>query len=178
MQAAGVGTKSQSAFAEAIEAAVALASLRAVQERAAPGGSPVRSPRATIISAPSGNGRCSGKAASLSAVSHALISAWVVRIAGMTFRWIALTSAFGSVVRKAKRSLVISPSLTFRTELQHVHSPAKKANGRLSSKASHTGERMPSGKTSLSENDEDGTTQRFSSSSQRRHAATRHCGYS
>jgi hypothetical protein len=54
----GVGTKSQRAFAAAIEVAVALARLRAVQERAAPGGSPVRSPRATIISAPSGNGRC------------------------------------------------------------------------------------------------------------------------
>ena len=31
-----------------------------------------------------------------------------------------MTSAFGSVVRKAKRSLVVSPSLTFRTEVQHV----------------------------------------------------------
>jgi hypothetical protein len=57
---------------------VALARLRAVQETAAPGGSPVRSPRATIISSPSGNGRCNVKAASTSAVSHALISGKLV----------------------------------------------------------------------------------------------------
>ena len=88
-----------------------MARLRAVQERAAPGRSPVRLPRATIISAPSGDGRCSVKATSPSAVSHALISALVVRITGMGFGWIALTSAFGSVVRKARRSLVASPFL-------------------------------------------------------------------
>jgi hypothetical protein len=64
----GVGLK-VSAFAAAIEAAVTLASLNAVQERAAREGSPVRSPRATISSARSSNGRHSVKAASPSAGS-------------------------------------------------------------------------------------------------------------
>ena len=82
---------------------MALARFRAVQERTAPGASPVRSPRATIISAPSGNGRCGVKAASPSAVSHALISPWVVRITGIGFGWIALTSAFGSFVKNGKK---------------------------------------------------------------------------
>src|SRR4051812_14310186 len=80
----------------------------------------------------------------------------------------APTSRFGSVVRKAKRSLVVSPSLTFRTELQRVQIPAKQANGRLSSKANQTGGRVPSGKTSCSEKLVKGTTQRCSTPSQRR----------
>src|SRR5271163_1798393 len=80
----------------------------------------------------------------------------------------ALISAFGSVVRKPKRSFVVGPSLTLRTEVQRVHKPAKKASGRLSSKANHTGGREPSGKASFSENDENGTAQRLSTPSQRR----------
>src|SRR6516164_3214525 len=74
----------------------------------------------------------------------------------------ARTSAFGSVVRKPNRSFVVSPSLTLRTDVQRVHRPAKNANGRLSSKASHSGGREPSGKTSFSENEVNGTTQRLS----------------
>jgi hypothetical protein len=35
----------------------------------------------------------------------------VVRITGLAFGWIALTSAFGSVVRRTRRSLVVSPFL-------------------------------------------------------------------
>jgi hypothetical protein len=40
-------------------------------------------------------------------------SSSVVRITGMAFGWMAPTSAFGSVVRNAKMSLAVSPSLTF-----------------------------------------------------------------
>src|SRR5271163_1313319 len=78
------------------------------------------------------------------------------------------TSEFGSVVRKANRSLVVGPSLTLRTDVQRVHKTAKNASGRLSSKANHTGGREPSGKTSFSLNDENGTTQRPSAPNHRR----------
>ena len=65
--------------------------LRAVQERAAPGGSPVRSPRATIISAWSGNGRRIVKAASPSAVGSASsplrFAGEIPRFAGGKPRW-------------------------------------------------------------------------------------------
>ena len=54
---------------------------------------------------------------------------------GIAFGWIAATSLFGSVVRKPERSFVASPSFTFRTDVQLVQIPAKKASGRLSSKA-------------------------------------------
>src|SRR5580704_5844328 len=87
---------------------------------------------------------------------------------GIALGWIALTSAFGSVVRKAKRSFVVGPSFTLRTEVQRAHRPAKNASGRLSSKANQTGGLEPSGKTSFSENEENGTTQRLSTPSHRR----------
>src|SRR5271165_161942 len=77
----------------------------------------------------------------------------------------ALTSAFGAAVRKPKRSLVVRPSLTLRTDVQRVQIPAKKASGRLSSKANQTGGRDPSGSASFSENEENGTTQRLSTPS-------------
>jgi len=83
---------------------------------------------------------------------------------------------FGSVVRKAKRSFVVSPSLTLRTDLQRVHMPAKNASGRLSSRANQTGGREPSGRISFSAKLVNGTTHRFSTPSQRRDAAKRHCG--
>ena len=54
---------------------------------------------------------------------------------GIAFGWMAPTSAFGSVVRKAKMSLTVSPSLTFRTDVQLVQMPAKQASGRVSSSA-------------------------------------------
>src|SRR5580704_4348632 len=78
------------------------------------------------------------------------------------------TSTFGAVVGKPYRSLVVWPSLTLRTEVQRVHKPAKKASGRLSSKANHAGGREPSGRTSFSAKDVKGTTQRFSTPSHRR----------
>src|SRR5450755_1785612 len=96
-------------------------------------------PRATILSTPSGGGRCSLRASSGGAVIHVSTSSGVVRITGIAFGWTAPTSAFGSVVRNAKMSLVVSPSLTFRTDVQLVQMPAKNASGRLSSRANHTG---------------------------------------
>src|SRR6478752_3878803 len=74
----------------------------------------------------------------------------------------APTSALGSVVRKAKRSLVVSPSLTFRTEVQFVQMPAKQTRGRVSSSANQMS--LPSVLlNSLKELN--GTTQRFSAPS-------------
>src|ERR1700730_15451856 len=78
------------------------------------------------------------------------------------------TSLFGSVVRKPKISFVVSPSFTFRTEVQFVHSPAKQARGRVSSNANHTGGFLPSGSASFSLKLVNGTTQRCSLPSQRR----------
>src|SRR5271166_2538608 len=78
------------------------------------------------------------------------------------------TIAFGSVVRKAKRSFVVSPSLTFRTEVQRVQMPAKNASGRLSSRANQTGGREPSGRISFSAKLLKGTTHRLSTPSHRR----------
>ena len=82
--------------------------------------------------------------------------------------WIGATIAFGSVVRKANRSFVVSPSLTFRTDVQRVQMPAKKASGRLSSSANQTGGREPSGWSSFSEKPVNGTTHRLSTPSHRR----------
>jgi hypothetical protein len=62
-------------------------------------------------------GRCNASASFVDAVSQASTSAWVVRMTGMALGWMALTSAFGSVVKKANRSLVVSPSLTLRTDV-------------------------------------------------------------
>src|SRR5271169_2796413 len=76
--------------------------------------------------------------------------------------------ALGSVVRKPKRSFVVSPSLTFRTDVHRVQTPAKKASGRLSSNANHTGGREPFGKTSFSAKLVKGTMQRLSTPSHRR----------
>ena len=73
-------------------------------------------------------------------------------------------------IGRQKREEVIwsSPSFTFRTEVQRVQKPAKNASGRVSSKANHTGGRVPSGKCSFSEKLVNGTTHRFSMPSQRR----------
>jgi putative flippase GtrA len=56
----------------------------------------------------SANGRWSFSASSVGAFIQVSISSTVVRIAGMAFGWIAPTTLFGSVVRNAKRSLVVS----------------------------------------------------------------------
>src|SRR5690242_5924615 len=85
-----------------------------VRHGAGPVGSSL-TPRATIFSDPSGSGRCSFKASSGAAVIQASTSSDVVRIKGIAFGWMAPTSALGAVVRNAKMSLVVSPSLTFRT---------------------------------------------------------------
>jgi hypothetical protein len=58
-------------------------------------------PRATIRSDPSGNGRCSVRASSGGAVIQVSTSSGVVRITGIAFGWTAPTSAFGSVVWNA-----------------------------------------------------------------------------
>ena len=74
------------------------------------------------------------------------------------------TSAFGSVVRNAKMSLVVSPSLALRTDVQLVQIPAKQARGA----AFVEGEpdvAAPALLNSLKELN--GTTQRFSVPSQR-----------
>src|ERR1700692_612300 len=59
-----------------------------------------------IPSAPSGSGRCSFRASSGGAVIQTSTSSGVVRITGIAFGWMEPTSAFGSVVRNAKMSLV------------------------------------------------------------------------
>ena len=61
-----------------------------------------------------------------------------------------------------------SPSLAFLTDVQLVQIPAKAASGRLSSKANQTGIFFLSGVVSYSENDVNGTRQRFPGPSQRR----------
>src|SRR5580698_5984443 len=80
----------------------------------------------------------------------------------------APTSRLDLVVRNPKTSLVVSPSFTFRTDVQLVQIPAKKASGRVSSRANQTGGFVPSGRCSFSEKLVNGTTQRCSGSSQRR----------
>src|ERR1700744_280407 len=71
----------------------------------------------------------------------------------------APTSAFGSVVRNAKMSLVVSPSLTLRTDVQLAQMPAKQARGRDSSSANQM---SPPSALLNSLNEVNGTTQRFS----------------
>jgi hypothetical protein len=63
-------------------------------------------PRATMRKASSGSGLWSALASATGAVSHVSISSGVVRTTGIAFGWIGATTTFGSVVRKAKRSLV------------------------------------------------------------------------
>src|ERR1700729_2488700 len=76
----------------------------------------------------------------------------------------ALTSAFGSVVRNAKMSLVVSPSLTFRRDVQLVQMPAKQARGRVSPSANQI---SPPSALLNSLKELNGTTQRFSAPSHR-----------
>src|SRR5580698_761522 len=80
----------------------------------------------------------------------------------------APTSRLDLVVRNPKASFVVSPSFTFRTDVQLLQIPAKKASGRVSSRANQTGGFFPSGRLSGSEKLVNGTTQRCSGSSQRR----------
>src|ERR1019366_7122048 len=85
-------------------------------------------------------------------------------ITGIAFGWMAPTSEFGSVVRNAKMSLFVSPSFTFRTEVQLVQMPAKQARGRDSSMANQM---SPPSALLNSLNELNGTTQRFSTASHR-----------
>src|SRR5258706_13715307 len=89
----------------------------------------------------------------------------------MALGWMAPTSALGWVVRKANKSAVTSPSFTFRTDVQLVQMPAKKATGRLSSNANQAGGREPFGWGSGSAKLLQGTTHRLSMPSQRRQCA-------
>src|SRR4029077_2621886 len=147
---------------------IAITLLRKHERQAARPPSSFLSPLATIFSERSGSGLCSLSASSADAFIQMSISSRAVRTTGIAFGWIAPTSLFGTVVRNAKMSLVVSPSFTFRTEVQRVQMPAKKANGRVSSKANQTAGREPSGRTLFSEKLVQGTTQRFSNPSQRR----------
>jgi hypothetical protein len=62
--------------------------------------SSLSSPRITILSAASGNGRWSAFASSHGARIQTSCSSAVVRIAGIAFGWIGFTTAFASVVKK------------------------------------------------------------------------------
>ena len=48
----------------------------------------------------------------------------------MALGWIGATTGFGSVERNANMSFVVSPSLTFRTDVQRVQIPVKNASER------------------------------------------------
>src|SRR5208337_264882 len=135
---------------------ISITILRKHERQAARPPSSFLSPLATILSELSASGLCSLSAASAGAFIQTSISSRVVRTTGIAFGWIAPTSLFGSVVRNAKISFVVSPSFTFRTEVQRVQMPAKKANGRVSSKANQTGGREPSGRTSSLRNSSKG----------------------
>jgi hypothetical protein len=101
-------------------------------------------------------------------INQVCTSSGVRKITGMAFGCIAPTSAFGLIVRNAKRSFVVLPSRTFRTEVQRVQRPAKHANGRVSSSANQTGARSPPTPGFGSEKLVKGTRQRFSTPNQRR----------
>lgn len=62
--------------------------------------SSLSAPRMTILSAPSGSGRCNAFASSHGARIQTSHSSCVVRITGIAFGCIGSTTAFGEVVRK------------------------------------------------------------------------------
>src|SRR3712207_2184386 len=78
------------------------------------------------------------------------------------------TTPLASVVRKANRSALTSPSLTFRVEVQLVQIPAKNRRGRFSPAANQTGTFLPSAAVSYSLKLVKGTRQRCSAPSHRR----------
>jgi hypothetical protein len=73
---------------------------RAILFYAAAARSSLSVPRATILRASSGNGRCNAFASSHGARIQTSHSSGVVRITGIAFGWIGSTTAFGVVVRK------------------------------------------------------------------------------
>jgi len=119
-------------------------------------------------SASLGKGLCTRSASLIGAVSHSSISSGLVRMTGIAFGWIGATMSLGSVVKKAKRSLVVSPSLIFRIDVHVVHMPAKKASGLVSSSVNQTGGREPFGRISFSEKLVNGTMQQFPGPNHRR----------
>lgn len=121
---------------------------------------------ATILSEPSGSGRCNAFASSKGARIQTSYSSVVVRITGMALGCTRFTSAFGSQVRKPKTSAVTSPSFALRTEVQFVQMPPNPSSGRLSSGANHTGSFLPS-MVSYSLKLVNGTRQRLSGPSHR-----------
>jgi hypothetical protein len=62
--------------------------------------SSLSAPRMTILSKPSGSGRCNAFASSHGARIQTSRSSSVVKITGIAFGWIGLTTAFGDVVKK------------------------------------------------------------------------------
>lgn len=126
------------------------------------------SPRAAMTRAPSASGRCSARASVAGPAIQRSISSCDLRITGIACGWMAPTSRLGAAVRNPKRSLVVSPSFTLRTEVHRVQIPAKHPSGRVSSRANQTGRLVPSGRCSLSEKLVKGTRQRCSGPSQRR----------
>jgi hypothetical protein len=76
------------------------AALDSRSDHAAAARSSLSVPRATILRASSGKGRCNALASSHGARIHTSYSSGVVRITGMAFGWIGSTTAFGAVVSK------------------------------------------------------------------------------
>jgi len=124
----------------------------------------------TIRSFSSDKGRCNAFASVQGARIQASISSGPVRITGIALGWIGATTAFGSVVRKAKMSAVTSPSLARRTPVQGVHIPANTNSGSLSYIANQCSGFLlvtGSGMGPYSEKEVAGTRQRLSGPSQR-----------
>ena len=84
------------------------------------------------------------RASAAGAIIQISISSDVRRVTGIAFGWNAPPSAVGSVVRNPSRSFVVSPSLTFLTEVHGVEIPAKTARGLVSSNANHASGLSPS----------------------------------
>ena len=70
------------------------------------------SPRKTIFSASSDNGRCSALASSHGARIQASRSSSVVRITGMALGWIGSTTAFGTVEGGSLAEILVVRSAT------------------------------------------------------------------
>ena len=90
----------------------------------------------------------------------------------MAVVWMEPATPFGGHVRKAKRSVSISPPFSSQTDLQFgVQIPANTAGGRVSSNANQVSPRfLPSSPALLSNslNEVNGTTHRLSMPSHRR----------
>src|SRR5688500_965077 len=90
------------------------------------------------------------------------------REAAIRGRDVGPTTPLASVVRKANRFALTSPSLTFRVDVQLVQIPAKNRRGRSSPAANQTGTFLPSAVVSYSLKLVKGTRQWCSTPSHRR----------